>query len=93
MLYLRQMHAAYRRESTVEQGNIRRPVNPWPRYQKESYPRCQTVQQCMYYKAHEVLKKAQKHDYKNILDRWFQREFMETLIERRGHTRTIESAQ
>ena len=31
------------------------------------------MRQCMYYKAHEMLKKARKHKnggYKNILDRW-----------------------
>ena len=31
-----------------------------------------SMRQCMYYKAHEMLKKARKHKngYKNILDRW-----------------------
>ena len=33
------MHAAVSKESTVEQGEIRRPVNPRLRYQKECYPR------------------------------------------------------
>ena len=50
-LHMRQMHAAYRKETTVEQGKIRRLVNPRPRYQKETYPRCQTwssMRQCMY---------------------------------------------
>ena len=42
ILHLRQLHAADRKESTVEQGKIRRPVNPRLRYQKESYPRSQT---------------------------------------------------
>ena len=31
------------------------------------------MRQCMYYKAHEMLKKARKHKnggYKNTLDRW-----------------------
>ena len=31
-----------------------------------------SMRQYMYYKAHEMLKKAHKHDYKNILDRWYQ---------------------
>ena len=31
-----------------------------------------SMRQCMYYKAHEMLKKARKHKhgYRNILDRW-----------------------
>ena len=40
---------------------------------KESYPWRQTsMRQCMFYKAHEMLKKARKHKNgcKNILDRW-----------------------
>ena len=90
--------------------------------------------QYMYYKAHEMLKKAHKHEYHNILDRWYKndkyrkslydigwteegitqydkialedhsytatrkrkksaREIVETLIESRRCTRTIESAQ
>ena len=36
------MHAAVGKESTVEQGWIRRFVFPWLRYQKESYLRSQT---------------------------------------------------
>ena len=33
----------------------------------------QSVRQTMYYKAHDMLKKARnnKNDYKNILDRWY----------------------
>ena len=45
-LHLRQMPAAYRKESTVEQGQIRRPVNSRLPHQKESYPRCQTWTIC-----------------------------------------------
>ena len=28
------------------------------------------MRQYMYFKEHEVLKKAHKHEYENILDRW-----------------------
>ena len=42
MLHMRQMRVAFRKESTVEQGKIRRPVNPRLRHQEESYPRSQT---------------------------------------------------
>ena len=42
LLHMRQVHAAYRKESTVEQGKIRRHVKPRLRYRKESYPRSQT---------------------------------------------------
>ena len=30
-----------------------------------------SLRQYMSYKAHEMLKKAHKHDYKHILDRWY----------------------
>ena len=69
------MYAAVGKESTVEQREIRRPVNSWLR-QQESYPGARhgpSMQQCMYYKAREMLKKARKHKnggYRNILDRW-----------------------
>ena len=46
MLHLRQMYAAVGTESTVKQGEIRRPVNLLPRYQKESYPWSQTWTIC-----------------------------------------------
>ena len=42
ILHMRQMHAAVGKKPTVEQGKIRRPVNPRLRFFKESYPRCQT---------------------------------------------------
>ena len=42
LLHMRQMHAAHRKESTVEQGKIRRPANARLRHQKESCPRCRT---------------------------------------------------
>ena len=69
------MYAAVGKESTVEQREIRRPVNSWLR-QQESYPGARhgpSMQKCMYYKAREMLKKARKHKnggYRNILDRW-----------------------
>ena len=69
------MYAAVGKESTVEQREIRRPVNSWLR-QQESYPGARhgpSMQQCMYYKAREILKEARKHKnggYRNILDRW-----------------------
>ena len=40
------LHAAYRKESTVEQGKRRRPANSRLRYQKESHPQCQTWTIC-----------------------------------------------
>ena len=46
LLHMRQVHAAYRKASTVEQGQIRRPVNSRLRYQKESYSWCQTWTIC-----------------------------------------------
>ena len=30
-----------------------------------------SLRQHMYFKAHELLKKAHKHEYENILDRWY----------------------
>ena len=74
-LHMQQMHAAYRKESTVEQGKIRRPI---PGYVIEKNPthgarHGPSVRQCMYYKAHDMLKKARKHKsgcYKTILERW-----------------------
>ena len=77
LLLMRQVHAAARKASTVEQGKIRRPVNSRLRHQKESYPRCArhgpSVRQTMYHKAHDMLRKARKHKsggYKTNLERW-----------------------
>ena len=72
------MHAAYRKESTVEQGKIRRPVNPRLRYQKKKNPthgarHGKSMRQCMYYKAHDMLRKTCKYKRggcRSILDRW-----------------------
>ena len=73
LLHMRQVHAAYRKESTVEQRTIRRPVNSRLRYQKDFYPRYgPSVRQCMYHKAHDMLRKARRHKsggYKTILER------------------------
>ena len=73
ILHLRQMHAASERN---------RPLNK-ARYDVWSIPGCvikknsthgarhgTPMRQCMYYKAHEILKKVHKHEYDNILDRW-----------------------
>ena len=50
LLHMRQVHAAYRKDSTVEQGKIRRLVNsrlrPGYVIKKESYPWCQTWTIC-----------------------------------------------
>ena len=77
---MRQVHAAYRKESTVEQGKIRRLVNSRlrPGYViKKKNPthgarHGPSVRQ-MYCKAHDMLRKARKHKsggYKTILERW-----------------------
>ena len=58
------MRAVYRKESTVEQGKIRRPVNHQLRYQKNLTHGARhgpPMRQCMYYKAHDMLWKARKH--------------------------------
>ena len=57
LLYLQQVPAAYRKESTVEQGKIRRPVNSRLRYQKRTLPSVRTT----YHKAHDMLRAARKH--------------------------------
>ena len=60
------MHADVGKESTSEQGEKRRLVNPRLRYQKESYSWSQTwtsMRRYMYHKAHEMLKKARKHNW------------------------------
>ena len=65
-----------RKESTVEQGEIRRPVNPRLRHQKKNPTlgarHGPSVRQTMYHKAHDMLRKARKHKsggYKTILER------------------------
>ena len=69
------MHAAVGKESTVEQGEIRHPVNPDyviknnPTHSARHGP---SMRQCMYYKAHDMLRKARKPrsgDYNTILER------------------------
>ena len=64
-LHMRQMHAAYRKESTVEQGKIRGPVNPPGNVIKKNPThgawRGPSMRQCMNYKAHDMLKRARKH--------------------------------
>ena len=69
------MHAAIGKESTVEQREIRLLVNPWPRKKKPTHGARHgpSVRQCMYYKAHDMLRKSRKHKsggYKTILERW-----------------------
>ena len=74
ILHLRQMHAAVGKESTVEQGWIRRLVsgNVIKKNSTHGARHGSSMRQCMYHKAHEMLKKARKHKngYRNILDRW-----------------------
>ena len=76
LLHMRQVHAAYREESTVEQGKIRRPVNSRLRYQKKKKHGARhgpSVRQTVYHKAHDMLRKARKHKsggYKTTLKRW-----------------------
>ena len=71
------MRAALRKESRVEQGNVRRPVNPRLRYQRKNPTHRArhgpSVPQCVFCKAHDMLRKARKHKsggYKSTLDRW-----------------------
>ena len=63
------------RKSTVEQGLIQRLVNSRPRHKKRILPMEPDMNQLCwlykYYKAHEMLKKAQKKQYKTILERWY----------------------
>ena len=81
ILHMRQMHAAYRKESTVEQGEIRRPVNPRLHFQKRILPTepdmDHLLRQSMYFKAHEKLRTARKPqngDCKTILQTWYRYE-------------------
>ena len=77
-LHMRQMHAAYRKESTAEQGQKRRLVNHQLRQLKG---KCNTTT-------------LEDHSYTATRDeRSPKREFMETLLERRRCARTIQSAQ
>ena len=89
---MRQVHAAYRKESSVEQGKIRRPVNSRLRYEKRILPMVSdipSVQQTLYHKAHGMLREARMHKrggYKTILERWHDDDKYRTSLSDIGRT-------
>ena len=82
ILHMRQMHAADRKESTVEQGKIRHPVNSRQRHQKKNLTHgarhWPSVRKAMYHKAHNMLRRARKHkkwwlqNHSGKMARWWQ---------------------
>ena len=70
------MYAAHRKESTAEQGKIRRFVNPRLRYQKRILPTVPDMDHlcgsACTYKEHVMLRKARKHKSggSKPLERW-----------------------